>query len=80
MENLDFGLSQLFIRHRAIRSAKVDGSRQKLADAPSRSNGLVVDFDVRVAFVVFVKPLGIDGIRECGPGAVDEKFVRGIRY
>src|SRR5262249_38684327 len=72
MTDLVLRLTELLIRHRAIGGAKIDGTLQKLANATSGTNRLVINLNIRMQIMVFRKPLGIYRVRERRPSAIDE--------
>ena len=61
---------ELIVVHGAIGSAEIHGAFGDLLDAAARADRLVIDLQMDVLLVVFVKPLGIHGIGKCraGPG------------
>ena len=61
---------KLLVAHRSIRSAEVYGFGGYLPNAAARADCLIIDFDIWMSLVIFVKPLGID---RCG-----ESCARGI--
>jgi len=68
---------ELLVVHGAIGSAEVHGAFGDLLDAAAGTDGLIVDLKIGVLFVVFVKPLGIHGVRKCRARAGDRESTFG---
>ena len=64
VQNLEAGLLELIVGHRAVGGAEIHGLCSQLANAAARTDGLVVDLDVRMQLVILVKPFRINRIRE----------------
>ena len=72
MQNFGLGdLRQLFVGHRHVGGAEIHGAFGELADSAARTDGLVVDLDVGMRLVIFLKPLLINRRGERGPRRVD---------
>src|SRR5438445_1935783 len=65
VHDLDFGLSQLFVGHRTIAGAEINGARDHLAESATAADRLIVKLNVRVQFVVLTKPFGVHGVGKC---------------
>ena len=48
---------QLLIGHRAVGGAEVNRSRKQLPNAAAGPDGLVIDFNLGMISMIFVKPL-----------------------
>ena len=66
MQDLQLRLRELLVRHGSIRGAEIHGAGLELTYPAARSDGLVVNLNVRVRGVVNVKPLGINRIGKGG--------------
>ena len=77
----DFGRreGQVLVAHRAVRRAEINRSLQDLPLSATGADGLIVETDGWIDFAVFVKPLGVNGIRKGGARAVDEQLRGNVR-
>ena len=66
---LGLKLLQLVVIHRSVGGAEIDGSFRDLLDPAARADRLIVDLSVLVNLAVFVEPLRIHRVKECGPRA-----------
>src|SRR6185369_1980044 len=64
VQDLGFGLRQLLVGHRTVTGTEVERAGKNLADSATGTDGLIVDLNVGVEFVVLAEPLGVDRIRE----------------
>ena len=64
-------LRELLVGHRHVGGAKVHRTFGKLADSAAGTDGLVVDLDIGVRLMKFLKPLLINRGREGGSRRVD---------
>ena len=60
----------LFVVHRAVAGPEVDRAFGDLPNAAPRADGLIVDLNVGVQFVVLVEPLRVHGVGKRRPGPV----------
>src|SRR5258708_13547808 len=65
----------LVVVHGPVSGAEVHGSVSYLPDSPSRADGLIVNLNIRMQFVIFIKPLRVYGIgKRCtGPCHTDRR-------
>ena len=70
MENFEGRSGELFVAHGTVTGAEINCFGLKLLDAAAAANGLIIDLNVRMGFVIFAEPFGIDWIWERGPCAI----------
>src|SRR5271169_549599 len=64
VEDLELRLRQLLVGHGTVTGAEVHRARRHLPNPAATADRLIVDLNVAVDFVVLIKPLRINGIRE----------------
>src|ERR1700753_4050507 len=64
----------LLVVHRAVRGAEINGAFGNLLDPGAGADRLIVDLNVTVSLVVFVEPLGVNGVGESSACTVDQKI------
>src|SRR6266851_1192669 len=64
---------ELIVVHGAIGGAEIHGAFGDLLNAAAGADRLIVNLKIGVLLVVFVKPLGIHGVRKCCARTVDRE-------
>src|SRR5689334_20133299 len=68
---------ELLVGHGTVGCPEVNSAFGHLPDSAAGTDGLVVDLDVRVFFVILAEPLGIHGVREgCASARQGQTAVR----
>jgi hypothetical protein len=80
MDNFSVHFKQLFVGHGAVSGAKIHSFGRDLANASARADGLIVDLNVGVNFMVLIKPFAVDRIWERSPRSVEYRFGQRVNY